>query len=127
MAVSWFENILSKSTPIVAEKHEQELAEALIYSAIRENRKTGIPLGTLLSASFDLYVSAGYYRNITHTGWLYCPESDPWIMCVYTNACGRCLLKGEFHFHPSKKPTSGIIGQATSRMLCVFFKSTSNR
>ena len=116
------QKLLSSTVPISIAEHERRLAELLVTAAIKEYEKTGTHLGTLLAASFDLFLSAEYYRNIIHTDWVYCPEEEPLILYVYTNACGRCLLKGNFHFHPSKKPASGVIGQATSRLLCVFFQ-----
>jgi hypothetical protein len=41
----------------------------------------------------------------------------------YTNCCPRDVLADRFHFHPSRKPQSGIIGKATSRLLILFYQS----
>lgn len=52
---------------------------------------------------------------------LYCPQTPPLLIYNFgANACSRCLLAGEFNYHPASKPPSGAIGRITRRLLCVF-------
>ncbi|WNF04868.1 hypothetical protein [Brevibacillus borstelensis] len=115
----WANQILDKAQLVMPETHEQNLADTLIDLCYNAAKRTNVPVGIALAASFDLLVGAEYYRNVINRGWCYCPEHQSLIF-PYTNTCPACVLSGKFHFHRSNKPESGKIGTATSRLLCVF-------
>jgi hypothetical protein len=118
--VDWVENSFRRSQLVVLNSHEEALATVLIKQAFENAQSTNTPVGLSLAAAFDLFVAAEYYKRVTHRGWFYCPTVEPLIIYPFTNACTRCILKGEFYYHRANKPESGQIGQATSRLLCVF-------
>lgn len=74
--------------------------------------------GEKLAALFDLFVSCEYYGTLANKGWTYCPHSPNMLLYTYTNACPRCLSKGEFVFTKANKPGSGQIGMITTEILC---------
>jgi hypothetical protein len=116
--VDWFEKSLSKERLVKLSPSQEELTKLLIGQA-----KTGKHFGLSLAAAFDLLVAVEYYSKVVNTGWLYCPSGDePLLLYPFTNACPRCLLKGEFHFHKANKPESGAIGAATRILLCGFLQ-----
>lgn len=81
--------------------------------------------GVALAAMFDLAVTVIYVERLSSNGWLYCRDAspelrDPKLFYPFVNACPRCALRNVFYFAPSRKPSSAIIGQATSLILTVF-------
>lgn len=119
--MNWIENIVKKSTPIEAySSKEDELVSVLLDVAKSENLKCS--LGTKLAAFYDLAISSVYYTNITNTGWLYCNLNSPKLILPFVNCCPEHALQGDYVFHKSSKPTSAKIGQATTRMLLLFFQ-----
>jgi hypothetical protein len=120
----WIENILKNSSPVSpAHPLEAELSDLLVETCYLHASLSPNRIGLLLASAFDLMVACQYYSALTHTGWLYCPGPDPRLFFHYTNCCPRDVLKSRFHFHPSNKPESGVIGAATSRLLLLFMKS----
>lgn len=119
---NWVRDAIQSATRINVYNHEKALASALIQHAYKSANKKSISVGITLAAAFDLFVAAEYYRFITNKGWYYCPDDDhPLLFYPYTNTCPRCALGGNFHFEEANKLGSGSIGQATSRLLGVFF------
>jgi hypothetical protein len=119
----WVENALKSAQAIVLGEHEKSLAETLISQAFENATLTDTPLGLSLASAFDLFVGVEYYRRITNQGWLYCPSDEPLLLYPFVNACPRCVLNGDFHYHKANKPESGSIGTVTSRLLCVFLET----
>lgn len=119
--MNWIENIIKKSTPIEAySSKEDELISVLLNVAKSENLNCS--LGTKLAAFYDLAISSVYYTNITNTGWLYCNLNSPKLILPFVNCCPEHALQGDYVFHKSSKPTSAKIGQATSRILLLFYQ-----
>ncbi len=124
---NWIKSILSKSRQIIVENDsERQLIQRLIDYSYEYANQTGNGVGKYLAASFDLVVAADYYSAITHTKWLYCPGSfsktAPRLYYHFTNCCPFHVLQKEFVFSPAKKPPSGKIGRATSRLLLDFYQ-----
>lgn len=120
--MNWIERIINRSTSIsTTNNEEQKLIEELVRYAFSLS-KEGFSIGTLLAAFYDLAIAAVYYTNITNVGWLYCKDDSPRLILPYINCCPIHALKGEFIFHRSSKPTSAIIGQATARVLLLFYQ-----
>ena len=67
-------------------------------------------------------ISCVYYTNITNTGWLYCNLNSPKLILPFVNCCPEHALQGDYVFHKSSKPTSAKIGQATTRILLLFYQ-----
>lgn len=123
-------SILAKAlakAPISPSPHERSFADVLIAKVFARAGATTSDVGISLAAAFDLFVSAEYYSKITNRGWLYCPSGEPLLLYPFTNTCPRCILTGTFHFHKSNKPTSGSIGETTSRLLCIFLERLFQR
>ncbi len=116
----WAANALTRSKRFVLLPYEEQLVNILIEEALKNARITQADKGLSLAAAFDLLVAVEYYKRITNRGWVYCPTNGPLLVYPYTNTCTRCALSHEFHFNQANKPESGQIGQATSRLLCVF-------
>ena len=126
--MNWIDKILKKSTAIAAfNKEEDELIQKLIDKAIELHIKTNVDLGIIVAAFYDLAISSVYYTNITNTGWLYCDLKKPKLILPFVNCCPEHALKGEFVFHKSSKPTSAKIGQATTRILLLFYRELFKR
>ena len=119
----WFRKSLREERKISLSVSQSTLAEILIQKATQSATETEIPLGVAIAAAFDLFVAAEYYTRTANNGWLYCPShGEPLLIYPFTNACTRCVLHGEFHFHKANKPESGTIGAATRTLLCGFLK-----
>ncbi|MGI4790875.1 MAG: hypothetical protein ACRYFS_18745 [Janthinobacterium lividum] len=117
----WVKTQIDKAVEIRLTSDERELATLLIERAHEYAATSAIDFGLSLAASFDLFVAIAYYAVVTNTGWLYCPKTPPLLIYNFgANACSRCLLTGDFHYHPASKPPSGAIGKITRRLLCVF-------
>jgi hypothetical protein len=81
--------------------------------------------GVSLAALFDLAVTAVYVQKLSSNGWLYCRDAneashEPKLFYPFVNACPRCALRNVFYFAPSRKPSSAVIGQASSTILTAF-------
>jgi len=114
----WFEKSLLKERLIKLSPSQEKLTKLLI-----ERAKASKHFGLAIAAAFDLLVAVEYYSKVVNTGWMYCPADDePLLLYPFTNACPRCLLKGEFHFHKANKPESGAIGATTRMLLCGFLQ-----
>jgi hypothetical protein len=121
---NWVSSFINKCEPIKAENLiESQLVDLLVKTCYDNKKRSPKGIGILLSAAYDLVISAEYYTAIAHSGWLYCPEKQPRLFFPYTNCCPCHAIKNEFFFHPSNKPTSGKIGTATSRILLLFYQS----
>jgi hypothetical protein len=105
---------------LIIEPHEESLAAKLVELAFQMSKAKGYRIGIALAAAFDLFVTAGYYENVAHTKWYYCPEGEPLSLYPFLNACPRCLLKPQYEYQDANKPTSAIIGKTTSHALPVF-------
>ena len=117
----WVKTQIDRAVPIRLTPDERELANLLIERAHEYATVTATGFGLSLAAAFDLFVAMAYYAVVTNTGWLYCPNTPSLLIYNFgANACSRCLLAGEFHYHPASKPPSGAIGKITRRLLCVF-------
>jgi len=123
----WIKNLIDKSKAVTLAAHEQRFADLLIQQSFKNAEAKGTPVGNSLAAAFDLYVAIEYYRRVAHRGWLYCPVGEPLLIYPFTNVCPRCVLSGQFHYHPANKPESGAIGTITRRLLCVFLKQLFQR
>lgn len=116
----WLDTVLEQLRPVTFNNDEYGLATALIEQAFAYTTQTKTPLGISLAAAFDLLVAVEYYKRATHIGWIYCSQHPSLLIYPFTNTCPRCVLSGRFHYHAANKPSSGQIGQATSRLLCMF-------
>ena len=117
----WVKTQIDKAVEIRLTPDERELANLLIERAHEYASASATDFGLSLAAAFDLFVAISYYAVVTNTGWLYCPKTLPLLIYNFgANACSRCLLTGDFHYHPASKPPSGAIGRITRRLLCVF-------
>ncbi|MCR4816354.1 MAG: hypothetical protein K5842_04135 [Bacteroidales bacterium] len=125
--MNWIENIIRRSAPIVAgSKLEEQLIVRLIDIASKR-KNVDSSFGETMAAFYDLAISAVYYTNITNSGWLYCNEgTTPKLILPFVNCCPIHALKGDFVFHKSSKPTSAKIGQATTRVLLLFYQELFN-
>ena len=121
--MNWIINMIKKSSPIIANNEfEKQLVTRLVNKA-KERQNGNLPFGIIMAAFYDLAISAVYYSNITNTGWLYCDEKSPKLILPFVNCCPIHALEGRFVFHKSSKPTSAKIGQATTRVLLLFYKA----
>lgn len=119
--MNWIENIIGKSVAITAySDKEDKLVSLLVDTAISD--MNDYPLGIKLAAFYDLAISSVYYTNITNGGWLYCNLYSPKLILPFVNCCPEHALNGNFVFHKSSKPTSAKIGQATARVLLLFYQ-----
>lgn len=117
----WVKTQIDRAVQIRLTSEERELANLLIERAHEYAAASLTEFGLSLAAAFDLFVAIAYYAVVTNTGWLYCPKTSPLLIYNFgANACSRCLLLGEFHYHLASKPPSGAIGRITRRLLCVF-------
>ena len=124
--MNWIENIIRRSSPIAPNSDlEKQLVARLVDIAIKREDTTH-SLGNIMAAFYDLAISAVYYTNITNSGWLYCNEGSPKLILPFVNCCPIHALKGGFVFHKSSKPTSAKIGQATTRVLLLFYQELFN-
>lgn len=124
----WVKTQIERAVPIRITDDERELVNLLIEQAHKYSEANNTELGLSLAAAFDLFVSMAYYAVVANTGWLYCPQPTPLLIYNFgANACSRCLLSGEFYYHPASKPSSGTIGKITRRLLCVFLTSLFER
>jgi hypothetical protein len=121
---NWVSSLINKCEPIRAENViESQLVELLVKTCYDNIDLSPKGIGILLSAAYDLVISAEYYTAIAHSGWLYCPDKQSRLFFPYTSCCPCHGVKNEFFFHPSNKPTSGKIGTATSRILLLFYQA----
>ena len=118
----WVKTALEKAKELVSYPHEKSLAHELIQQAFQAAASKGCSVGISLAGAFDLFVAAEYYKSVAHKGWYYCPQGEPALFYPFTNTCPRCVLKGEFYYEMANKPGSGLIGQATARLLSVFLE-----
>lgn len=120
--MNWIENLIRKSSPISASNiEEQRLVEDMVKYA-SEHRGGSHSVGNMLAAFYDLAIAAVYYTNVTSSGWLYCKHDTPRLILPFINCCPIHALEGKFEFHKSSKPTSAIIGQATARILLLYYQ-----
>jgi len=101
--------------------------EAVIHSELTAKQARRF----VLAAVFDLMVAAKYYAHVEETEWFFClnasNESKNTLFYPFTNTCPFCVLKGEFHFHRSHKPQSGLIGAATRKLLILMMRELLRR
>lgn len=122
--MNWIDDIVKKSSIIVPNCIEElQLVDKLIEIAESPNF-TEYTFGEKLAAFYDLAISVVYYTNISNSGWLYCDDPiSPKLFLPFVNCSPKDALQGNFIFHKSSKPTSAKIGQATSRILLLFFQT----
>lgn len=126
--MNWIDELIHNSE-IIRANHvpEQRLIDKMVgiaYSEVIPPKNRGLAL----AAFYDLAIAAAYYSCITNSGWIYCRnEGTPKLILPFVNCCPIHAIKGEFVFHTSSKPTSAIIGTATSRVLLLFYQSIFNR
>lgn len=124
--MNWIETIMNRSTPIMPYNDlEKQLVAHMVEIAIK-HENTNYSLGSIMAAFYDLAISAVYYTNITNSGWLYCNEGSPKLILPFVNCCPIHALNDRFVFHKSSKPTSAKIGQATTRILLLFYQEMFN-
>ena len=121
-ANNWIENIIKKSSSVTANNTYEECLIARLVNIAKNQQTIDLPFGIKIAAFYDLAIAAVYYTNITNTGWLYCNEDSPKLVLPFVNCCPIHALEGKFVFHKSSKPTSAKIGQATSRVLLLFYR-----
>lgn len=124
--MDWIDGIVRKSKKITGAPKEIRLIETLL-DYISANPQSSIPKNVQIAAAYDLGIAAVYYSNITNSGWLYCNDETPSLFLPFVNCCPTCALKEQYHFHKSSKPTSAIIGQATTRVLLLFYQALLQR
>lgn len=119
---NWINNIISRShsvEPICTT--ELDLIKKSIAIACKNDEN--FAFGQKIAAFYDLVISAVYYSNITNDGWLYCHgNNSPRLILPFVNCCPIHALRRTFVFHNSSKPTSAKIGQATTRVLLLYFQ-----
>ena len=120
--MNWIENIIKKSSPIAANSDLERKLVAQLVSIAKKRANGTCSFGMIMAAFYDLAISAVYYTNITNSGWLYCNEDSPKLILPFVNCCPVHALNGKFVFHKSSKPTSAKIGQATTRVLLLFYQ-----
>lgn len=123
--MNWIESIIQNSE-IVAPIHQRELdlVNQMVDIAFDSNLIKPCDRGLTMAAFYDLAIAATYYSCITNSGWLYCRNRcSPKLILPFVNCCPIDAIQGSFVFHKSSKPTSAIIGTATSRVLLLFFQS----
>ncbi len=123
----WVKSALEKAKELVSYPHEKNLANELIQQAFQSAASKGCSVGISLAAAFDLFVAAEYYGSVAHRGWYYCPLGEPALFYPFTNTCPRCVLQQAFYYEAANKPESGLIGQATARLLSVFLEQLFTR
>lgn len=115
----WLKKSLSRERLVTLTNLQDELIKSLVEKALSYANQNDIHSGMTLAAAFDFLIAVEYYTKTTNAGWLYCPSMEkPLLLYPYTNACPRCLLRGEFVFHKANKPPSGAIGKASRELLC---------
>ncbi|MEI7900820.1 MAG: hypothetical protein WCK89_11245 [bacterium] len=75
-----------------------------------------------LAAIFDLVVAAKFYRAVKPENWLWC-EHAGYDFYPVLNACPYCILDNRLVQHDGNKPSSGVIGPATSQAIREVFVS----
>lgn len=120
--MNWIESIIKKSSLISASNNEEQMLICELVQYAANNKSSRYSVGTMLAAFYDLTIAAVYYTNITSAGWLYCKHDNPKLILPYINCCPIHALEGIFEFHKSSKPTSAIIGQATARVLLLYYQ-----
>lgn len=121
---NWAVKLINEAGKFSPKPGERELAEILINLAYNQ---AATPIGVSLAAAFDLFIASNYYQKLTNQGWLYCGFGEPLLLYPYTNICPRCILAGNFEYHPANKPLSGQIGNITRSLLCVFLDTLFRR
>ena len=122
--MNWIDELIKNSEQIETNnKDEQSLIDMLVEIAYSSKIKIE-DRGYTLAAFYDIAVAAAYYSYITSSGWLYCKNNGyAKLILPFVNCCPIHALKDDYVFHKSNKPTSAIIGTATSRVLLLFYKS----
>lgn len=121
---NWIEKIIGKCKTVQPEtKLQNDLIKKLVEVCYQNEAISESGVGSLFAAAYELIISAEYYTKISHSGWMYCPENKSRLFFPFTNCCPRHAIKDRFFFHPSNKPTSGIIGTATARLLLLFYQA----
>ena len=122
--MNWIDELIKSSEPIAPNhKFEQSLIDALVDIAYSDKISDG-KRGLTLAAFYDIAIAAVYYSNITSSDWMYCKNyGNPKLILPFVNCCPIHALRGDYVFHKSSKPTSAIIGTATSRVLLLFYKA----
>lgn len=127
--MNWIDSLIYRSSKAFAiSRPEDVLVEELVNTAYARSKTEGRNLGLMLAAFYDLAISAVYYSHITNSGWIYCKnQGNPKLVLPFVNCCPIHALENKFIFHKSSKPTSAKIGEATSRILLLFFKALFSR
>lgn len=118
----WINNIISRSHSVepICSMEIDLIKKSIAIASVGAPRFT---FGQKIAAFYDLVISAVYYSNITNDGWLYCSgENTPRLVLPFINCCPIHALRKSFIFHNSSKPTSAKIGQATTRVLLLYFQ-----
>ena len=69
-----------------------------------------------LAAVFDLIVASKFYRAVKPENWLWCEHGGSDFYPIL-NACPYCILEKRLVQHAGNKPSSGVIGPATSQAI----------
>ena len=120
---NWLSNLVNNCQPFDGNADESNLINVLL-DKIDGLRNSGNDSAYDFASAFDILVAAAYYGSVTHTGWIYCPESTlgSVIFYPYANVCPSCVIRNRFNFHKANKPKSGVIGSHTSRLLALFIQ-----
>lgn len=124
---NWINTIISRSHPVEPIcSAELDLIKKSI--AVAADEDSDLTFGQKIAAFYDLAISAVYYSSITNDGWLYCHgDNSPRLILPFVNCCPIHALKKSFVYHSSSKPTSAKIGQATTRVLLMYFQELFSR
>lgn len=124
--MGWVDSIFKKSKMIVGNECEAELITSLL-DYVYSGKNVKVPRKIQIAAAYDLCIAATYYANITNSGWLYCNADRPRVILPFVNCCPIHAIQKQFHYHKSNKPTSAVIGQATTRVLLLFYQELLKR
>lgn len=121
MKSNWIEKIIKKSVEITPLSEEENLLVEEAVSIAMKYKDTD-DFGLVVAAFYDLIISSVFISNATNDGWIYCTEGGPKLILPFINCCPVHALENKFTYHKASKPTSAKIGQATTRILLLFYK-----
>ncbi|MDD4018497.1 MAG: hypothetical protein PHV28_11195 [Kiritimatiellae bacterium] len=95
--------------------YSEKTLAAVALSYVREHTDpVDHPLA--LAAIFDLVVASKFYRDVKPENWLWCEHGGHDFYPIL-NTCPFCILENRLVQHAGNKPSSGVIGPATSQAI----------